>query len=214
MKIFSLYVSFFLTFNIVFRNHHCSIIHLQVKKITALFLLLLFSFNWFAYRFVIDYAQLKNNLDLEELFDRELYDESQLVELKVAMNLPYQTSRPVYERVDGEIELGGTIYKYVKRKVANDTLYLMCLPNTQKMNLETAKNDFFMRLNLPDQSIPLNSGDSGWSVFKHLQNITNQSFLEIHIPSLLTDQDTNWFPGVAGFIPDILHISAIQPPDC
>lgn len=186
----------------------------KVKKITAFFLLLLFSFNWFAYRFVIDYAQFQNNLDLEKLFDNELYDEARLVELKVAMNLPYQTSRPGYERVDGEIEVEGILYKYVKRKVVNDTLYLMCLPNTQKMKLETTKNDFFKRANLPDQSIPLNAGDSGWSVFKHLQNMTDESSLQIHILFPDTDCETAWFDGIAGAIQNNLQQAIEQPPEC
>lgn len=185
-----------------------------MKKITALFLLIIFSFNWFAYQFVIDYSQLKNNLDLEELFDRELYDESQLVEMKIAINLPYQTSRPAYERVDGEIELEGILYKYVKRKVSNDTLFLMCIPNTHKMTLETVKNDFFKRTIVPDKSTPSNNGDSGWSVLKQLQNITNESFLVFDIFSLPSDQDKNWFDGIAGSMPDILPVSVRQPPDC
>lgn len=185
-----------------------------MKKITAFFLLLLFSFNWFAYRIVFDYAQHKNNLDLENLFDHELYDESQLVELKIAMNLPYQTSRPIYERVDGEVDVDGVLYKYVKRKVVNDTLYVLCVPNTRKMILETAKNDLFQRVNLPDRTTPLNQGDIGWSVFKHLQNITNESSLVIHISFLLNEQEKNWFPGMEGSLSTALYLLPGQPPDC
>ena len=185
-----------------------------VKKITAFLLLLLFSFNWFAYRFVIDYAQFKNNLHMEKLFDGESYDEAQLIELKIAMNLPYQTSRPDYERVDGEIEIGGILYKYVKRKVANDTLYLMCLPNIKKMHLETAKNNMFTRANLPDQSVPLHGGDNGWSVFKHLQNMSNESFLHIHLLFPDQDESTHWLAGIVGSIPGRLQQAIEQPPEC
>ena len=56
-----------------------------------------------------DFAQHKNNQHLEALLDKSDYDESQLIELKVAMNLPYQTSRSSFERYDGEIELNGTM---------------------------------------------------------------------------------------------------------
>ena len=87
--------------------------------------------------------QHKASDQLEVRLDKSLYDESQLIELKVPMNLPYQTNWSAYQRFDGEIEVDGIMYKYVKRKVANDTLYLMCIPNTKKMRLETAKNDFF-----------------------------------------------------------------------
>lgn len=100
-------------------------------------------FNWIGYSIVSDYLQYNSNKNLEKQLDASLYNEDDLIELKLAINLPYQNNWSDYERYDGEIEYKGTIYKYVKRKVANDTLYLKCLPNTDKMNLTAAKNDYF-----------------------------------------------------------------------
>ena len=114
-----------------------------MKKATALFFITLFLFNLFGYRLLVEYMQHKASDQLEAKLDKNLYDESQLIELKVPINLPYQTNWSAYQRFDGEIEIDGIMYKYVKRKVANDTLYVMCIPNTKKMRLETAKNDFF-----------------------------------------------------------------------
>ena len=70
-----------------------------------------------------------------ERADRDNYSEDDLIELKTALNLPYYTTSGDYERVDGEIELDGVLYNYVKRKVSNDTLYVMCLPNETKTKL-------------------------------------------------------------------------------
>jgi hypothetical protein len=114
-----------------------------LKKVAAIFFIVLFFFNWFGYRLAFDYMQHKSNKQLEALLDNNSYDESQLVELKVPVNLPYLNNRPDYERYNGEIELSGVLYKYVKRKLVNDTLYLMCIPNTKKMHLELAKDDLF-----------------------------------------------------------------------
>ena len=118
-----------------------------MKKLAAIFLLSIFIFNWVGYRFVVEYLQHRADQRLEVRLDNNSYDEAHLIELKVPINLPYQTSWAAYERYDGEIELNGKLYKYVERKVANDTLYLKCLPNAEKMHLEGAKDNYFLHAN-------------------------------------------------------------------
>jgi hypothetical protein len=56
--------------------------------------------------------------------------------------MPYLTTAKDFVRVDGTLELNGIQYNYVKRKVAGDTLYLLCLPNLLKTQLHNAKTDF------------------------------------------------------------------------
>lgn len=113
--------------------------------------------------------QQKVSQQLTAKIDNNQYDDSQLIELKVPINLPYQTNWSTYQRYDGEIEVAGVMYKYVKRKVADDTLYLMCIPNTKKMHLETAKNDFFKMSNdLAQNNKSKKSDNSKTPVFKKI----------------------------------------------
>lgn len=123
-----------------------------MKKIASAILICLLLFNWFGYRLVVDYLQQRSDSHLEAQLDRDQYDDSQLIELKIPIHLAYQTSWSSYERYDGEIEMNGTLYKYVKRKVCNDTLYLKCIPNTKKMDLAVARDDFFKNTNDIDQN--------------------------------------------------------------
>jgi hypothetical protein len=139
-----------------------------LKKLAALLLLSIFIFNWIGYRFVVNYLQHKADIRLEARLDNKYYDESHLIELKVPINLPYQTSWASYERYDGEIELDGKLYKYVERKVADDTLYLKCLPNAEKMHLEDAKDNFFLNVNDLAQNDHNQQDQSKTSVFKKL----------------------------------------------
>ena len=118
--------------------------------------------------------QQKLNDQLEARLDNNAYDESQLIELKIPIHLPYQTSWSSYQRYDGEIEINGILYNYVKRKLANDTLVLMCIANTKKMHLETAKDDFFKISNdLMQNNNSKKSGNSK-SAFKNLQSEYDQ----------------------------------------
>ncbi|MBK5272338.1 MAG: hypothetical protein JJE22_15125, partial [Bacteroidia bacterium] len=54
---------------------------------------------------------------------------------------PYYTSTK-FETYYGETQFNGEHYRYVKRKISGDTLYLLCLPHIEKDNIIAAKKDF------------------------------------------------------------------------
>ncbi|WP_153800167.1 hypothetical protein [Foetidibacter luteolus] len=132
-------------------------------------MLLLFLFNLVGYRLFFYAAQRQSDIQLELALDKEAYNESDLVTVTIPLSNPYQVSRPDFERVDGEINLNGVLYKYVKRKVFNGELVLLCLPNHQKMRLLTAKNDFIKYssdINQPTEN--KKSDNSKSNAFKNL----------------------------------------------
>ena len=114
-----------------------------LKKIASILLLGILLFNWCGYRWVINLAQQEADAKLEARLDKDDYDESQLIEIKVPVNMPYQSDWAGFERYDGEIEVNGIHYKYVKRKVQDGQLVLKCIPNHDKQRLESAKDDLF-----------------------------------------------------------------------
>ncbi|MEP6949742.1 MAG: hypothetical protein ABI863_10730 [Ginsengibacter sp.] len=184
-----------------------------MKKITALFFLTLFLFNLFGYRFVFDYMQQKLNEQLEVRLDNNTYDESQLVELKIPIHLPYQTSWSSYQRYNGEIEINGILYKYVKRKVSNDTLFVMCIANTKKMHLETAKDDFFKISNDLMQNNNSKKSDNSKSAFKNLQGEYDRYSFVLNTISPGCSQQNCWLPISPKNLLSSPHISPEQPPD-
>jgi hypothetical protein len=118
-----------------------------VKRVAAILLLLLFLFNWFGYRLLSDYLQHRADTRLEAQLDHEQYNESSLIEIRVPLNMPYQVATGGFERYDGEIEYNGIHYKYVKRKIENGQLVVLCLPNETKMRLQSARDEFFKLVN-------------------------------------------------------------------
>jgi hypothetical protein len=112
-----------------------------LKKIAAILLILLLAFNWYGYRIVISLMQDKADRKLEALLDNSEYDESQLIEIRVTMNMPYQQRFTEYERTYGEVEIEGKTYTYVKRKVEGDVVILKCIANKSKQQLKTVDND-------------------------------------------------------------------------
>ncbi|MGC4034724.1 MAG: hypothetical protein QM764_02110 [Chitinophagaceae bacterium] len=84
---------------------------------------------------------------LEERLDAGNYDEHQLTELKIPLNLPYYTDWAGYQSYSGEVEVNGENYYYVKRKIVGDTLFLLCIAHTEKDRIQEAKADYFKEVN-------------------------------------------------------------------
>src|SRR3954468_10461810 len=88
-----------------------------LKKLAAILLLALFVFNTAAYRLLIEYVQARADAKLEARLDKGYYNKDELITVKVPINLPYQTNWKEFERIDGEMNVNGTVYKYVKRVI-------------------------------------------------------------------------------------------------
>ena len=90
----------------------------------------------------------KANTRLEAQLDDNNYDESQLVSIKVpATHLAYYNNSKLFERVDGEIEINGIQYKYVKKRLYKDSLEYLCIPNNDVIKARNSRDEFFKLVN-------------------------------------------------------------------
>ena len=133
-----------------------------VKKLATISLLILLLFNFVGYRLLFYALQQQADKQLQTRLDNEAYNDEDLITIKVPLSLPYLTNWKDFERTDGEITLDGKIYHYVKQKVYEGEMILMCLPDEQKMHLENAKDDFFKLANelLSNSSTSKKSSDN------------------------------------------------------
>lgn len=115
----------------------------KMKKLTAILLLSIFVFNLFGYKVWLAYMENKASQHLQLAMDNNQYNPDELISVKQSLSLPYYNNTKEFTRMDGEVEVNGTFYKYVKCRIYNDSLELLCLPNTQKTKLVQAKDDFF-----------------------------------------------------------------------
>jgi len=95
----------------------------------------------------MNYFISRTDKQMVKQLDEGGYSEASLIQIKVPMYMPYSPNQTKYERWDGEIEVNGIHYNYVKRKISSDTLYLYCLPNNDKTELYKAKNDYAGSIN-------------------------------------------------------------------
>ena len=157
--------------------------------------------------------QQTSDKQLEASLDNNAYNDAQLIEMKVPLNMPYETTWSSYQRYNGEIEVKGTLYKYVKRKVCNDTLYVMCIANTKKMHLENAKDNFFKITNDLQNSNSKKSDNSKGGSIKNQQNEYDQLSFAINSFATFAGAHKSWLSLQKQQTLAAPHISPEQPPD-
>jgi len=134
-----------------------------VKLAASILLLTILTFNWVGYQFVSHYFEGKADETVEASIKNSTYDESSLVEIRVTLNTPYYSGTRDFERFNGEIELDGVHYKYVKRKVEKGELVLLCLPNENKTRIRNSRVDFFKLVNDLNESSQSNEKHTAFS---------------------------------------------------
>ncbi|MET0299729.1 MAG: hypothetical protein ABW036_08205 [Flavitalea sp.] len=84
---------------------------------------------------------------LEARLDNNDYDESNLVEMRVSLDMAYQNDQAEFERFNGEIEINGVQYRYVKRKIEKGQLVVLCIADQDGMKIKSAGDDYFKMVN-------------------------------------------------------------------
>ena len=79
---------------------------------------------------------------MESRLDKDQYDVNELISITVPLDNPYQLEQRNFQRVDGEINFQGKNFKYVKRKVSDGKLILLCIPDARKMVLKKGKAEY------------------------------------------------------------------------
>ncbi len=184
-----------------------------MRPVASILLLIVLLFNFIGYRLVSSYLEDKANDRLEAKLDKHDYDDLQLISLKVPVTqLSYYNNSSQFERIDGQIEVNGVQYKYVKRRIYNDSVELLCIPNQTAMSLRSAKDEFFKLVNDLQQTGQSKKSDPH-SSFKNfsVDNYTLNESLVISNYSVTISGQSRFDFSVA--IASCYFPTAEQPPD-
>jgi hypothetical protein len=147
--------------------------------------------------------QYKNTRDIALRLDTQDFSERETITFKVPLAIPYMEDK-AYERANCEIEHNGEFFRLVKQKYENDTLYIVCIKNTERKEIKKALADYvysftdkpvepggqtktipsFIKDYLPTE-FRLESSVAGWSnalSFEHFAESTASLYLPIHSP--------------------------------
>ena len=118
------------------------------KKIAAILLLSILLFNWVGYRLLTAYWQSLAASELQAVLNKDAYDPAQLILLRVSADLlPYSNTSDQFQKAEGTIEIAHCRYQYVKKRLYNDSLEFLCIPDGAANRFSTLKNNFFSLVN-------------------------------------------------------------------
>jgi len=156
-----------------------------MRKLVAIFMLAVFTFNIAGYQLVFNYISNKADKNLELALDTDNYKDEDLITIKQPTNLPYYTDSKDFQRIDGEVEMNGIKYKYVKCRIYQGNLEMLCIPHKAKMQIEQSKNDYAKVANDFQQNDTQKKDGSQKSFQKSISEYEEQSLVTIDCGSKL-----------------------------
>ncbi|MGZ3777974.1 MAG: hypothetical protein ACXVI9_10415 [Mucilaginibacter sp.] len=105
-----------------------------MKKFLAMAMLALLLFNTGGYALLFQYLIYRSDHSINERINTNHYKKADLVEVKIPVHLNIQ-DWVEYAPISGQVQLRNNNYNYAELKMTRDTMFLMCIPNTEKARL-------------------------------------------------------------------------------
>jgi hypothetical protein len=177
-----------------------------LNRILTISLIGLLLFNWYGYQMLNAWLEDRATEKLQLQLDDDKYEESDLLSVKVpATHLSYYNNSEQFERVEGQIEIGGFQYSFVKRRFYNDSIEMLCIPNPEAMHFKRANYDYFKLVYDLQRPGGKKTGSHSFKRFTSVYCTVQDSY---HIESLYCNlrERTSYFatalPAIASLIDD------------
>lgn len=109
-----------------------------MKKAFAIMLLTIHLFNIGGYALLYQYFINRSDVQMvNQIYDNKI-DNKKFVEIKIPQHLPIMQDWDQYQEVVGQIKVKDAYYNYVRMRMTRDTMYLICVANTNKTRLVNA----------------------------------------------------------------------------
>lgn len=113
-----------------------------MKKLLAIAVTALLAFNLAGYQALTAWLQHRADEQLRAKVEEENFDEAEIIEISVPLNLPYTSDWQYWQPVSGTIQLDGIPYNYIAQKLTSGRMYYRCLPNVAKKLAINARDEF------------------------------------------------------------------------
>jgi hypothetical protein len=95
-------------------------------------------FNSGGYDLFFQYMMYRSDVKVFDKINNNHYRHSDLVEVKIPVDMPTQQDWDSYQAISGQVEVKGARYDYAEIKITRDTLYLRVVPNPELTKLVKA----------------------------------------------------------------------------
>lgn len=152
-----------------------------MKRVLAIFLVLLHLLNVVGFYGVFSQLEVINNKRVKSRLDEDVYAGSDAITLRIPLSLPYSTSQQNYERVDGKFNHQGEVYRLVKQKLYNDTLYIVCVKDRKGTVIKEAIEE--LALSLTDKPADARSSSKTSGLF--VKDFETSATLEVQLQRIV-----------------------------
>lgn len=177
-----------------------------MKRLFAIIILNIFLLNVLGYYGVLLGLKADSGTELAARLNSDMYDLGATVTFKVPLAVPYSTDSEGYERVDGEFEKDGEIYRLVKQRLYQDVLYIVCVKDEGTSKINKTLEDFVQSFAGYDEDTQ--------------QTVVAPSFIKDYVNTeiVLAPLDNGWEIEVANvstplYFIDTYYASIVHPPD-
>jgi hypothetical protein len=80
--------------------------------------------------------------ELAARLDTGNYAGSQTITIKLPLDTPHESDNENYERVDGDLEFEGTVYRMIEQKFYKDTVYIVCYKDDRGIAIKGALHNY------------------------------------------------------------------------
>lgn len=179
-----------------------------LKKGIVIFFLFVFLFNIVGYKAFYFYQIQNADSRLESKILSSNISTEKLITIKIPVNLPYLVDWADYQPMEGEVVFKKETYRYIKKKIARDTVFLVCIDHHEKTQLENNSDEFFKKVN------DLTSDVNKKPVLKQIKNDFFESYKSYEYPinySLIIKAETTFLPSI---LSNVTLEKAHNPPEC
>jgi hypothetical protein len=98
-----------------------------LKQFIASLFIVLILFNVLGYYALLVGLQYKNTADTIQQLDAGRYSEADAMTIKIPLTTPHVAESTPFERVNGDFEYNGEVYRLVKQRLYLDTFRIVCI---------------------------------------------------------------------------------------
>ncbi len=113
-----------------------------MKRAVSTLMLAIFLLNMVGYYGVFVGMQALQNEATSKQLDEDEFTGSDAITFRIPLSVPYHTDDNQYERVQGQFEKEGEVFHLVKQKLLRDTLYIVCVKDTEGKKIDQELTDY------------------------------------------------------------------------
>jgi hypothetical protein len=180
-----------------------------LKRLVAIAMLFVILFNLGGYGLFFQYMINRSDNKIIDRINNNHYHNSDLVEVKIPVDLPTLQDWTEFEAVGGQVQFKNNKYNYAEIKMTRDTLYLLVIPNHDRTKLVNANIIYAKQVN----DIPL-SKKSHNSLIKKSISESEYRYIQLSYKATIPVNHINYYRDYAFFniIKPFLGIPG-QPPE-